>query len=223
MHQQKGKKILIYFFLLLLFGSINNINLDNLKLRKINNITVTGLGNDANEILLQEIKNLNLNNIFLIDKNKIIDQINSNSLVERYIIFKNYPSSLNINIQKTKFLARINDNGKIFIIGSNGKFSENNFSDDQLPFIFGKPKIDDFLNFKEIIDQSNFSYNEIKNLYFFSSNRWDLELKNNILIRLPENLDKETLQFILDFLNNNKFKDIKIVDARVENQIIIND
>ena len=92
MHQQKGKKILIYFFLIFLFGSINNINLDNLKLRKINNITVTGLGNDANEILLQEIKNLNLNNIFLIDKNKIIDQINSNSLVERYIIFKNYPS-----------------------------------------------------------------------------------------------------------------------------------
>jgi len=80
-----------------------------------------------------------------------------------------------------------------------------------------------FLNFKEIIDQSNFSYNEIKNLYFFSSNRWDLELKNNILIRLPENLNKETLQFVLDFLNNNKFKDIKIVDARVENQIIIND
>jgi cell division protein FtsQ len=159
----------------------------------------------------------------LLNKKEIIDLVSSNSLVEKYDIYKRYPSSLDVNIKKTKFLARINNNDKTFLIGSNGKLSDNNFLNNELPFIFGKPKIDDFLNFKEIIDQSNFSYNEIKNLYFFSSNRWDLELKNNILIRLPENLDKETLQFILDFLNNNKFKDIKIVDARVENQIIIND
>jgi cell division protein FtsQ len=159
----------------------------------------------------------------LLNKKEIIDLVSSNSLVEKYDIYKRYPSSLDVNIKKTKFLARINNNDKTFLIGSNGKLSDNNFLNNELPFIFGKPKIDDFLNFKEIIDQSNFSYNEIKNLYFFSSNRWDLELKNNILIRLPENLDKETLQFVLDFLNNNKFKDIKIVDARVENQIIIND
>ena len=32
MHQRKGKKIVIYFFLLILVGSINNINLNNLRL-----------------------------------------------------------------------------------------------------------------------------------------------------------------------------------------------
>ena len=35
MHQRKGKKILIYFFLLLLVGSINNIGLSNLKFKEI--------------------------------------------------------------------------------------------------------------------------------------------------------------------------------------------
>jgi len=223
MHQRKGKKILIYFFLLILFGSINNISFNSLKYKGIENINVKGLKDYDNENLSQLIENLNLKNIYLLNKKEIIDLVSSNSLVEKYDIYKRYPSSLDVNIKKTKFLARINNNDKTFLIGSNGKLSDNNFLNNELPFIFGKPKIDDFLNFKEIIDQSNFSYNEIKNLYFFSSNRWDLELKNNILIRLPENLDKETLQFILDFLNNNKFKDIKIVDARVENQIIIND
>tara|TARA_B100001093_G_scaffold271513_1_gene259493 strand:- start:441 stop:1112 length:672 start_codon:yes stop_codon:yes gene_type:complete len=223
MHQRKGKKILIYFFLLILFGSINNISFNSLKYKGIENINVKGLKDYDNENLSQLIENLNLENIYLLNKKEIIDLVSSNSLVEKYDIYKRYPSSLDVNIKKTKFLARINNNDKTFLIGSNGKLSDNNFLNNELPFIFGKPKIDDFLDFKEIIDQSNFSYNEIKNLYFFSSNRWDLELKNNILIRLPENLDKETLQFILDFLNNNKFKDIKIVDARVENQIIIND
>ena len=56
-------------------------------------------------------------------------------------------------------------------------FTKTEFSKNQLPFIFGNPAIDDFIILKTIIDQSKISYNEIKNFYFFSSKRWDLELK----------------------------------------------
>jgi len=47
MHQRKSKKILIYFFLLFLVGSINNININNLKFQSIKNINVTGLENEG--------------------------------------------------------------------------------------------------------------------------------------------------------------------------------
>ncbi len=204
-------------------GSVNNINLNSLQFKETTNIDVMGLGVENNEILLREIKDLNLGNIFLISKKEIVNQISSNSLVEKYDIYKRYPSSLNVNIQKTKFLAKINDKGKIFIIGSNGKLSKNNFSNNQLPFIFGKPDVHEFLNFKKIIDQSKFSYDEIKNLYFFSSKRWDLELKNNIIIKLSRNFPEESLQLAFEFLYNNGFKNIKIIDARIKNQIILND
>ena len=214
MHQRKGKKILIYFFLLFIVGSINNISLNNLKLKKINYININGLGENDNAILLQEIKNLNLDNIFSINKNEIVNQMNSNSLVENYNIFKRYPSSIDININKTKFLARINNNGKIFLVGSNGKLIENNFSSNQLPFIFGNPNIYKFLEFKKIIDQSKISYDEIKNLYFFSSQRWDLELKNNIIIKLSKNYTKESLNLALEFLYSDGFRDVTIIDAR---------
>ena len=223
MHQRKGKKILIYFFLLFIVGSINNISLNNLKLKKINYININGLGKNDNAILLQEIKNLNLDNIFLINKNEIINQINANSLVENYNIFKRYPSSIDVNIEKTKFLARINNNGKIFLIGSNGKLTENNFSSNQLPFIFGNPNIYEFLDFKKTIDQSKISYEEIKNLYFFSSQRWDLELKNNVIIKLSKNYTKESLNLALEFLYSDEFRDVTIIDARIKNQIILND
>ena len=223
MHQRKGKKILIYFFLLLSVGSINNIGLSNLKFKEIDNINVVGLNDYDNVILLQKIKELNLGNIFLINKKEIINLINQNTLVEKYNISKKYPSSLDINIQKTKFLARINNNGKVFLVGSNGKLSKNDFSNIELPFIFGKPDINEFLNFKKIIDHSKFSYNEIKNLYFFPSKRWDLELRNNIIIKLSQNFTKESLELVLEFLHDNHFKDNKIVDARIKNQIILND
>jgi cell division protein FtsQ len=223
MHQRKGKKILIYFFLLILVGSINNINFSSIKLKKIDSIKVLGLGDKDNSILLKEIKNLNLENIFLINKEKIVEKINSNSLIEKYEIFKRYPSSLDINIDKTKFLAKLNENDKILIIGSNGKLSKNDLFNNHLPFIFGKPDINEFLYFKEIIDQSNFSYDEVKNLYFYSSKRWDIELNNNIIIKLSKEHPKNSLKFAFEFLNNNDFKDIKIIDARIKDQIILND
>ncbi|MDC0875808.1 FtsQ-type POTRA domain-containing protein, partial [Candidatus Pelagibacter sp.] len=212
MHQRKGKKILIYFFLLILVGSINNINFSSIKLKEIDNIKVLGLGDKDNSILLKEIENLNLENIFLINKAKIVEKINSNNLIEKYEIFKRYPSSLDINIDKTKFLAKLNENDKIFIIGSNGKLSKNDLFNNHLPFIFGTPDINEFLYFKEIIDQSNFSYDEVKNLYFYSSKRWDIELNNDIIIKLSKDHPKNSLKFAFEFLHNNDFKDIKIID-----------
>ena len=71
---------------------------------------------------------------------------------------------------------------------------------------------------KEIIDKSKISYTEIKNLYFFPSKRWDLELKNNTIIKLPNDNISLALNLAIEFLENNKF-----IDTRIENQIILND
>ena len=223
MHQQKSKKILIYFFLLFLVGSINNININNLKFQSVKNINVTGLENEDNSIISKKIKNLKLDNIYLINKKDINTLIESNNLVEKYFIFKKYPSSLNINIDKTSFLARISKNGKIYDLGSNGKIIENKYSNNQLPFVFGNPEIIEFFNIKKIIDESQIPFEEIESLYFFLSKRWDLELRNNIIIKLPNDNIKESLKLASEFLHNNEFKDIKIIDARIKNQIILND
>ena len=218
MQQRKSKKILIYFFLLLAVGSINNINFNSLILKNINNINVDGLDIKDESFLLKKIKNFNLNNIFLISKIDLINEIESNSLVEKYYIFKRYPSSLYIKIEKTKFLSKINKNGQIFYIGSNGKFIKNDFLNNQLPFIFGNPEVVEFFKIKEIIDKSKISYNEIKNLYFFPSKRWDLELRDNTLIKLPNEDVGLALNLAIEFLGDNKF-----IDARIENQIILDD
>ena len=218
MQQRKSKKILIYFFLLLAVGSINNINFNSLILKNINNINVDGLDIKDELFLLKKIKNFNLNNIFLISKVDLINEIESNSLVEKYYILKRYPSSLYIKIEKAKFLSKINKNGQIFYIGSNRKFIKNDFLNNQLPFIFGNPEVIEFFKIKEIIDKSKISYDEIKNLYFFPSKRWDLELRDNTLIKLPNEDVGLALNLAIEFLGDNKF-----IDARIENQIILDD
>jgi cell division protein FtsQ len=223
MHQRKSKKILIYFFLLFLVGSINNIDILDLKFLSVKEINVTGLEKEENSIISKKIKNLKLDNIYLINKKDLNTLIESNNLVEKYFIFKRYPSSLNININKTSVLARIIKNGKIYNLGSNGRLIENRHSNNQLPFVFGNPEIVEFFNIKKIIDESQISFEEIESLYFFLSKRWDLKLRNNIIIKLPNYKIKEGLKIASEFLYNNEYKDIKIIDARIKNQIILND
>ena len=222
MHQRKSKKILIYFFLFFLVGSISNININNLKFLVVKDISVTGLENKDNSIISKKIKNLKLENIYLINKEDLNTLIESDNLVEKYFIFKKYPSSLIVNIDKTSFLARISKNGKIYDLGSNGKLIESRYSNNQLPFVFGNPEIIEFFNIKKIIDKSQISFEEIESLYFYLSKRWDLELRNNIVIKLPNDNIKESLKLASEFLYNNEFKDIKIIDARIKNQIILN-
>ena len=223
MHLRKSKKSIIYFFLLIMFGSINNINLRNIEINKIKSINVDGFENEDTIIITEKISDLKLDNIFFLDSKKIKKILDSNPLVDKYDVFKNYPSSIKIYIVKTKFLAKINIDGNIFIIGSNGKLSDNYLGSDELPFIFGKPNVDEFLEFKKIFDKSKFEYEQVKNLYYFPSKRWDIEFKNSKILKLPEKSVDISLDYLFEFLNDKKFSNIKIVDARIKNQIILNE
>ena len=49
-------------------GSINNIDIHNLKFLNIKEVNVTGLENEENLTISKKIKNLKLDNIYLINK-----------------------------------------------------------------------------------------------------------------------------------------------------------
>ena len=223
MPQRKSKKILIYLFLFILISSIGNIKLNNFQFEKIKNINISGLKDTENLNLINKIKKLNIENIFFLNGKEISALIDSNNSIESFIITKKYPSTIEIKIIKTNFLAKFNDNGKIFFIGSNGKLSNDNFLRNDLPFIFGKLNVKEFLNFKKLVDKSKFPFQEIKNLYFYPSKRWDIELKNNIILKLSKNNPMLSLDNAFEILNNQNFNNVKIIDARIDNQVILND
>ena len=64
-------------------------------------------------------------------------------------------------------MARINKNGKIFVLVSNGKLIENTYSNNQLPFVFGNPDIVEFFNIKKIHENLKFLMKKLKIYIFF--------------------------------------------------------
>ena len=71
------------------------------------------LNTEENKSIIKEIKNINLGNIFFIDEDKINKLISSNPLIENFQVKKKYPATIEFKLDKTKYLAKINKNGKI--------------------------------------------------------------------------------------------------------------
>ena len=222
MLQQINKKIIFYISLVIILGTFNNKNLKNFDLPKIDVVNIEGIEFNNNEFL--KITNLiKLNNLLSIQRSQIKEILNSNNLIEEYEVFKRYPSSLEIKIEKTNFLASTNINGKNYLVGSNGKFINTKDHSQNLPFIFGNFESEKFLEFKNIILQTEFKYNNIKNFYYFPSGRWDIEMNSGVLIKLPITGIKESLNLSVDLLDDIEFSNIKILDIRQKNQIVINE
>ena len=214
MHQSRSKKIILYFFLFIIIGTLNNKNIDKIDLMKINTINVTGLSENKNNELIYNLNFLKIGNIFFLKKNEIIQILNSYNLVEEYTVFKKYPSTLDIQIKKTKFLAQLKKKDGNFLLGSNGKLIKTIEFKEEIPFIFGDFENEQFFSLKEAIDQTNFEFSQIKNLFFFKSGRWDIETNNGLIIKLPKDKVYLSLKKLINFLHQNSEKKIKEIDLR---------
>ena len=136
MLQQINKKIIFYISLVIILGTFNNKNFKNFDLPKIAIVNIEGIEFNDNEYL-KIINLIKLDNLFSVQKSQIKEILNSNNLIEEYEVFKRYPSSIEIKIKKTKFLASTYVNGKNYIVGSNGKFINKKDYSKNLPFVFG--------------------------------------------------------------------------------------
>ena len=223
MLQQRSKKILLYLFIFLMIGTINNKNLNNINLTKINKINVSGLDEKNNLELIRNLNFIKINNLFFLDNFKITKIISSNPLVEKYSVFKKYPSTINIKIDKTKFIAQIKKDGEDYFLGSNGKFIKVLNTKQNIPLIFGNLEIKNFFELKKAIDETNFDYKKIENLFFFKSVRWDIQTYSGVLIKLPKKNLKDSLELAFQILSNNTFEKVKILDIRQSKQVIVNE
>ena len=222
MLQLTNKRFLIYIFLLILLGTINNQNLKEINLFQINEINITGLEVSEKKKLSKKLDSFYFKNLFFLDRSRIEEIFEDNNSVETYQIFKKYPSTLKVKTKKTKFLAYVKKDDKIFYFGSNSKLIEAQNKNDKIPFIFGNFEAQNFLDLKKIIEESKFNFREIKKFFFFPSGRIDIETNKGIFIKLPIKEVRESLDLSSLILQDPKFKKIKIIDLRQKNQVIIN-
>ena len=218
-------KIYLYLVLLLILFSIHNINSTNFinnffKIKKI--ILKSSIEENINQEIsasLDQFYNFNIFSINPIEIRAILDNFN---IISEYKIKKEYPSIIKIELKETNILAYyFNDNQKIYL-GENGKVIKNKeFVKDNLPLIVGQIDINKFLDLKKKLINNEFKLNDFAKFYFFKSNRWDIQFKNKIIVKLPiDNLDI-SLKLLKDIIKNSNLNDVKIIDLRIKKRVIL--
>ena len=185
----------------------------------INQINIEGLSKINNTKIFNELNSLLYQNIFLVGKKEIQRVISRYNIIEEYNIKKIYPSTINIKIKPTKFVARFSKNDQF--VGANGKLIEDKENSEILPYIFGEFNPEDFLTLKKDIVRSNFTFTKFKTLYFFPSNRWDILTNDDILIKLPQDNFFDSLNLAYKIINSKDFKNKNLIDLRMNSHLII--
>ena len=226
MHQLINKnKIYFYIFSFLFLTTISNESLIK-KLKNyflITSIEVKTERNDIKEEISSKINYLFYKNILSIKKKptiKILDELN---ILESIKIKKKYPSTLIIEAKKTDLLGITFINEKKYYVGKNGKFikSEEIIKQNNLPFIFGKFDIKNYLSLISILSNQNINFDKITKYYYHKNKRWDLYFDNNILIKLPDSNIEEAIILYNNFKSIEGIKSNSIVDLRIQKRITI--
>jgi len=226
MHQLiDKKKYLLYLSILLLLSTINSQSLINSKFFKIKDIEILedklNINNSLKEIIEDNLTIFIDQNIFLLDKKKIEKKISDNNWISNYSIQKKYPSKLIVNLRKTEPIAKIIVDNEIFYVGSNFKLIKSKIQFNDLPNIFGKPKINEFKKLITNLNLSSLSYRDISDIYYLKSGRWNLKIRNNVIIKLPRDNILESLNLVKKILDNKNIISKNTIDLTVKNQIIV--
>ena len=78
-----------------------------------------------------------------------------------------------------------------------------------------------FADFLKKLEENNFPYKEIKNYYYFEVGRWNLQLSDDRIIKLPDSKIISAIKKSIQLLNDKEFKNYNIIDLRIHDKIIV--
>lgn len=203
-----------------LFDSFSNFSTDQISKidMSVEKIEVTG-----NEHVLREeiINHAGIHvgdNIMLVDLVEARDEIMKEAWVSKVSVERVMPDTIKIHVTEERPQAVFVEDNHRYLINFEGKIIEEVLDQDVSEYIIIKGK-DANKKFAPLIDHLNNYQSIYQNLDYISLNegrRWDIKLKNNIQIKLPEVRVVEALQFFEENFNNiPKLNKLCLVDLRL--------
>ena len=222
----KKIRILFYFFFIFFLSTINFFKIETNKTQSIflvNNIEILGTKKINKNELLQNLKLFYDQNILLIRKNDIQKIIEKYELIKEFNIKKVYPDKLKIEIYESEIVGFVIKNKKKYFLTDHKKLlltDDFNLITGTLPFIYGQNTEKYFSTFYNMLNKKNFNLKLIKNYYFFESQRWDIELKNGLIVKFPIYELEKAIEISQELIKNKNFNTLSVIDLRIKGKVI---
>ena len=200
------------------FISEKNFTIKNLTINEIrfeNNKIV------SNEELIKDLSFLYNKNIIFLNTLEIKKKLNKNSFIESLQVKKVYPNKLVIKIFEKQPIAIIFHENKKFFLGKKFELIKYKkiFKYENLAVINGDEK-----SFKKLfinLKKTKFPSDLVKKYELLKVGRWNIELIDGRLIKLPINNYEKSLKNFLKIKADRNFEKYKIFDYRLNDQLIL--
>ena len=161
-------------------------------------------------------------NIIFLNSYELKENIDKNSFIEKIEIKKIYPDKIVVKVfEKEPIAILIDKYQKKYYLGKKNDLIEykNILKFKNLPIVEGERK-----SFKKLFDnliKINFPTEEIVSYRLFNINRWNIEMTDKKILKLPaKNYTKSLINFI-NIKDKTNFEKYKIFDYRLNNQLIL--
>ena len=159
-------------------------------------------------------------NLFLLNKKKIKDLFFQNQWVKSIVFKKKFPNKLYIDITEHHPIGYYKTKSTIYLINSNYQSSVtlNNLDLQNLIEFENIKKINELRIFLIKLNNYEKFLSKIKKIIYIHDDRWDVVLKNNLLIKFGQYNFGEQVNYLKFIL---KDKEIKMVDLRNRGQALV--
>ena len=215
------KRLIIAFALLLLLSTYKSqklflIEIFNIKEIKIeNNLILSKKTIKKNLAFLYDL------NLFFLNSFDIEKKLKKMPFIDSFQVKKIYPNKLIIRIFEKKPIAILQYKKKKFYISENYNLIDyiDLANNRDLPEVFGNKN--NFKTFHKSLKKINFPVDIITKYYFYDTKRWDLEIYEKKIIKLPTKDYIKSLENFMNLSKESNFKIYNVFDYRINNQLIL--
>ncbi len=208
--------------LFVLFSTFISQNKFTIKKFKIQEIKIENNNILEDQELIKVFSFLYNKNLIFLNYPEIKKKIDKKSFIKKLEIKKIFPNKLVIKVfEKEPIAILIDGNKKKYYLGKKIDLIEyrNIQKYENLPIIEGEQKSFKIL-FNNLI-KTNFPIEKILSYRLFKLDRWDVEMTDKKILKLPEKNYNSVLINFISIKDKTNFEKYKIFDYRLKNQLIL--
>lgn len=163
--------------------------------------------------------------LLFLDASAARTRLKANPWISEATVLKLYPGRLHIAITERNAFALWQLGGKVSVIAADGTVVEPYVSSRfaRLPMVVGdgaEAKAQEFLS---VVDRFPAIRERVRAAVLVANRRWNLQLANGIVIRLPEEDTAGALGILVDLDRDKKLlsRDIEVVDLRLPDRVTV--
>jgi cell division protein FtsQ len=189
----------------------------------INDVQISGEAETAELAVLEKLELGG--SLVWFDVEQAQERVASLPWVERAVVRKFYPSTLQVDIEERTPFALWQREGKVYVMDASGTemvpLDDARFA--KLPFMVGATANEKAAQFfLEILAEPKIA-DQMRAAVFVAGRRWDLHLENGVTVKLPEKDMREALAQLVKLDDERQLlaRDVIVVDLRLPDRITV--